>query len=165
VLVIEDNREMNRFIAETLGEHYRVACAYDGAEGLVRALALKPALIVSDMMMPRMTGEQLVRGLRMHSVLDAVPIVMLTAKADDELRVALLREGVQDYLTKPFLPDELLARVANLLAPDALRQSLRSELAHRNREVQSLTMRVQELEALVGGRTQLDSRRWATQPP
>ena len=159
VLVIEDNREMNDFIAETLGAHYRVACAYDGAEGLVRALALKPALIVSDMMMPRMTGAQLVRGLRMHSVLDAVPIMMLTAKADDELRVTLLRDGVQDYLTKPFLPDELLARVANLLAPDAARQSLRSELAHRNREVQSLTMRLQELEAALGERAQPESRR------
>ncbi|HMC15514.1 MAG TPA: ATP-binding protein [Albitalea sp.] len=155
VLVIEDNREMNRFIAQALAGRYRVACAYDGAAGLVRALALKPDLIVSDVMMPRMTGEQLVRGLRMHAVLDAVPIIMLTAKSDDQLRVTLLREGVQDYLSKPFQPAELLARVANLLAADAGRRSLRSELASRNREMQNLAARVRELESMLAEREQL----------
>lgn len=115
VLVIEDNKEVNRFIAETLSSHYRVSCAYDGREGLIRALALKPDLIVTDIMMPKMSGDQLIRELRLHKVLDTVPILLLSAKTDEALRVELLRKGAQDYLTKPFLPDELTARVGNLL--------------------------------------------------
>jgi signal transduction histidine kinase/DNA-binding response OmpR family regulator len=115
ILVVEDNKEVNRFIGETLSSHYRVSCAYDGREGLVRALALKPDLIVTDIMMPKMSGDQLVRELRLHKVLDATPILLLSAKTDEALRVELLRKGAQDYLTKPFLPDELTARVGNLL--------------------------------------------------
>jgi signal transduction histidine kinase/CheY-like chemotaxis protein len=116
VLIIEDNPDMNSFIAEILGRAYRVARAFDGREGLVRALALKPDLIVSDMMMPKMSGDQLVQGLRLHPKLAATPIMLLTARTEDALRVELLRAGAQDYLVKPFLPDELLARANNLLA-------------------------------------------------
>lgn len=144
VLVVEDNPDMNRFIADSLSGAYRVACAFDGREGLVRALALKPDLIVSDLMMPRMSGDQLVRELRLHAKLDAVPIVLLTAKTDEALRAELLRGGAQDYLTKPFLPDELLARVGNLIEMSRARELLQSELASRDQDVQTL---VKELAA------------------
>ncbi|HEV3257379.1 MAG TPA: ATP-binding protein, partial [Gemmataceae bacterium] len=116
VLVVEDNAEMNRFLAETLAGHFRVVSAFDGQEGLARALELRPDLILSDVMMPRLSGDQMVRELRRHPELDGVPVLLLTAKADDELRVRLLREGVQDALSKPFLAEELLARAARLIA-------------------------------------------------
>ncbi|MEW6500019.1 MAG: ATP-binding protein [Thermodesulfobacteriota bacterium] len=116
ILVVEDNPDMNAFIAETLSPHYRVTTAFDGQEGLTKALASHPDLILSDVMMPRMSGEQMVAALRRHNAMADVPIVMLTAKADDDLRVTLLQHGVQDYINKPFAVDELLARVGGLVA-------------------------------------------------
>ena len=116
VLVVEDNPDMNAFIADALRPRYRVASACDGREGLEKALALRPDLVLCDVMMPVMSGDRMVPELRRHPELADLPIVMLTAKADDELRVRLLREGVQDYLDKPFAVDELLARVDGLVA-------------------------------------------------
>ena len=125
VLVVENNPEMNRFIAETLASEYRVAMAFDGKEGLARAIALKPDLILSDVLMPEMGGEALVREIRQIEALATTPIVLLTAKDDDALRVRLLREGAQDYLTKPFSVEELRARVANLVARKRTEDALR----------------------------------------
>ena len=116
VLVVEDNADMNAFIADTLRPRYRVASAGDGRDGLEKALALVPDLILCDVMMPVMSGDAMVLELRLHPELAAVPIVMLTAKADDELRVRMLKAGVQDYLAKPFGVEELLARVDGLVA-------------------------------------------------
>ena len=138
VLVVEDNPEMNRFIADTLAEHYRTASAYQGREGLEKALALQPDLILSDIMMPEMSGDQLVREIRAHAELNAVPVILLTAKADEELRVKLLREGAQDYLMKPLLTDELLARVRNSISIKRARDALQKELASRNQDISTL---------------------------
>lgn len=150
VLVIEDNAEMNRFITETLAGEYRTATAADGQEGLEKALALHPDLILSDVMMPRMGGEQLVREVRAHSELDGIPAVLLTAKADDELRVRLLREGAQDYLLKPFSAAELRARVGNLVAMKRAREVLQKELASQSHDVaalaRDLTVRQRQLQ-------------------
>lgn len=116
VLIVEDNSDMNAYLADTLRPHYRVACAFDGRDGLEQALALQPDLILSDVMMPVMSGDQMVLELRKQPGMDKVPIVILTAKADDELRVRLFKQGVQDYLSKPFSANELLARVGGLMA-------------------------------------------------
>jgi PAS domain S-box-containing protein len=116
ILVVEDNPDMNAYLADILRSRYRVASAGDGRVGLEQALALRPDLILSDVMMPRMSGDQMVVELRRHAELADVPIVMLTAKADDELRVRLFEQGVQDYLDKPFSVEELLARVAGPIA-------------------------------------------------
>jgi len=115
ILVVEDNIDMNAFIAETLRPYYRVASAYDGREGLERALALRPDLILCDLMMPQLSGDQLVAELRRQPSMLEVPIVMLSAKADDQQRITMLENGVQDYLGKPFMVDELLARVSGLV--------------------------------------------------
>ena len=115
VLVVEDNPDMNAYLSEVLAPYYRVVSAFDGQEGLEQALRLKPDLIVCDVMMPRQSGDELVRQLR-RSTSDPVPILLLTAKADDELRIQFLREGVQDCLSKPCSADELLARAERLIA-------------------------------------------------
>ena len=132
VLVVEDNADMNRFIAVVLGAHYRVATAFDGKEGLDMALAFQPDLILSDVMMPRMSGERMVRALRKHRELAEVPVIMLTGKADDALRVDLLTEGVQDYLNKPFSAEELLARIGARISArrrqEAALKALRAEM-------------------------------------
>lgn len=116
ILVVEDNRDMNRYISSLLARQYRVASAFDGEEGLAGARSLQPDLLISDMMMPRMSGERMVRELRSQAEMDRLPIIMLSARSDEELRVRLLENGVQDYLTKPFSDAELLARVNGLLA-------------------------------------------------
>ena len=125
VLVVEDNPEMNRFIAETLMDDFRVATAFDGREGLAQAVALRPDLILADIMMPGMSGDELVREVRKCAELAATPIVMLTAKAEAELLPRVLREGAQDYLTKPFAVEEMRVRVANLVAKKRAEDALR----------------------------------------
>src|SRR5262249_1052232 len=96
VLVVEDNPDMNRFLVDTLGATYRVRRAFDGQEGLASAMEVRPDLILCDIMMPRMTGDRLVQEIRRRPEFDDVPIILLTAKADDELRIRLLEEGAQD---------------------------------------------------------------------
>lgn len=115
ILVVEDNPDMNAFIRSALAERYRVVCAFDGAAGLRLALETGPALIISDIMMPGMSGDVLVHNLRQYPLLDDTPVIMLTARADDALRAELLRNGVQDYIQKPFTVDELLPRIDSLL--------------------------------------------------
>jgi PAS domain S-box-containing protein len=107
---------MNRFICESLAGEHRVAAALDGEEGLAKAIALAPDLILTDFMMPGMSGGDLLRAVRAHPAIGTTPVVVLTAKADDEVRVRLLREGAADYLTKPFSVEELRARVGNIVA-------------------------------------------------
>lgn len=115
VLVVEDNIDMNEFIAATLRPYYRVYSAFNGREGVEKTLALHPDLILTDLMMPEMSGDDMVYELRRQTATRDVPIIMLTAKADENLRVRLLKEGVQDYLNKPFSVEELLARVSGLI--------------------------------------------------
>ncbi len=107
VLVVEDNPDMNRFVAATLAPEFRVVTALDGQRGLDEALRLRPDLVVSDVMMPGLSGDALVRELRARPELEGLPVVVLTAKTDDALRVRLLREGALDYLNKPFYAEEL----------------------------------------------------------
>jgi len=116
VLVAEDNPDMNRFLCEALAGEHRVVSTFDGREALERANALAPDVVVTDIMMPEMGGEELVRRLRADRRFEATQIVVLSAKADDALRVQLLRGGAQDYLTKPFYVEEVLARVGGLIA-------------------------------------------------
>lgn len=119
ILVVEDNTDMNAFICSVLQQHYRVLSAFNGAEGLQLAVQNTPDLIVCDIMMPVMSGDEMVREIRRQPKLQNTPVIMLTAKADDELQIEMLSTLVHDYLRKPFLPDELLARIAGTLAERA----------------------------------------------
>jgi signal transduction histidine kinase/DNA-binding response OmpR family regulator len=116
VLVVEDNPDMCDYIAEAVGREYRVATAANGRDGLEKTLKFKPDLILSDIMMPEMSGDQMVREIRSHQEFDTTPIVLLTAKADDNMRESLLKDAVQDYIYKPFSTSEVLARVDRLIA-------------------------------------------------
>lgn len=138
VLVVEDTGEMRRFVVNTLRADYNVVAASNGKEGLESALAMRPDLVVTDIMMPEMSGDQLVFELRGRNEFDTVPILLLSARADDELRVKLLQEGAQDYLTKPFLPQELQARVRNLMSIKRAGDELRVELASASNNVEEL---------------------------
>ena len=138
VLVVEDNAEMAQLIQDTLRPDYRTIPASNGAEGLAKARTTQPDLILTDLMMPEMSGEQFLRELRAEPAFDPVPVVILTARADERVRVQLLREGAQDYLLKPFTREELRARAGNLVAAKRLRQGL--ERANRELEAFSYSL-------------------------
>lgn len=163
VLVIEDHRDMACFLVDILAPEYRVVVAGDGQDGLEQALILQPDLMLCDVMMPRMSGEQFVAQVRAQRALDGVPIMILSARADDALRVQLLREGIQEYLVKPFFPEELRVRTANLIAMKQARQVLQQEVITQNQGLVLLAKEVaqrkregqQMLEALQRANEQL----------
>jgi PAS domain S-box-containing protein len=142
ILVAEDNADMRRFITEVLCDEYRVVPVGDGAQALAQALAEPPDLLVTDLMMPKLGGDRLVAELRAHRRLASVPVLVLSAKADDELRLKLLAESVQDYIIKPFSAHELQARVRNLVTMKRAREALQKELATQNEDLSELTKQV-----------------------
>ena len=142
VLVAEDNGEMQRFIAEVLGDEYRVVAAADGTEALESALAEPPDLVITDLMMPKLGGDRLVDEMRACPALLHVPVLVLSAKADEALRLKLLSESVQDYVTKPFSPHELRARARNLVMMKRARDALQKELSSQNEDLAQLTQQL-----------------------
>jgi PAS domain S-box-containing protein len=131
VLVVEDDVDVRRVIVWALAPEFKVEVATDGVEGVAAATAQPPDLIVTDIRMPRLSGEELVRQLRSHPELDATSILVLSGQGDDELRVRLLSEGAQDYIAKPFATGELRARVRNLVAAQRSRAMLLDREAAR----------------------------------
>jgi signal transduction histidine kinase len=115
VLVVEDDAEIRGFIAGLLSQHYRVLEAVNGEEGRKRALAERPDLIVSDVMMPLLSGLQMLVALRNDARTVDVPIILLTARQEVSAKVEALGIGANDYLGKPFSPRELLARIETQL--------------------------------------------------
>jgi signal transduction histidine kinase/class 3 adenylate cyclase len=115
VLVADDNADMRTYLERLLSARYRVVLARDGAEALEQAKLLHPDLILTDMMMPRMSGNELLKAVREDEGLRAIPVVFLTARAAAEARVESLAAGANDYIPKPFDELEILARVGNLI--------------------------------------------------
>ena len=115
VLIVEDDKAMNAFLHEILSVEYQAETAFDGADGLVMAARLLPDLIITDIMMPRMTGDTMFRAIRSTPALATIPVMVLSATSDDALRMQLLKEGAEDYIIKPFRVEEVLSRVRNLL--------------------------------------------------
>jgi|GEM_PF-187727 len=115
ILLVEDNPDMREFLSSQLQDSHRVIAAQDGVEGLARARAERPALIVSDVMMPRMDGYQLCRELKKDPATMQIPVILLTAKAELSMKIEGLESGADDYLSKPFSSEELRARIKSLL--------------------------------------------------
>ena len=116
VLVVDDNPDVRAYVRSVFAGAYRVLEAADGAEALVVARAALPDLIVADVMMPELDGLGLGRALKADAMTDAIPVVLLTARAAPEDQVAGLGTGADAYLVKPFDPAVLEATVAGLLA-------------------------------------------------
>ena len=113
ILVVDDEKNIVELAKLYLGkEGYHVEGAYDGTEALARIKSLRPALVVLDLMLPEIDGWEVCRRVRGES---DVPIIMLTARDDDVDKIVGLELGADDYLTKPFNPRELVARVRAVL--------------------------------------------------
>ena len=141
ILVVEDNYDMNTFLTQILSSlNYRVETAYNGKEGLEKALRQLPDLIISDVMMPEMNGEEMALTLLAHPETKNIPLLMLTAKMDNALKIGLLKEGVQDYINKPFSTEELCVKVERLIT------QRRKRIAEHEGLIQQLSISNQELE-------------------
>lgn len=113
VLIIEDEETLSRAVAYSLGrEGYTTFAAKDGAEGLTMAKQHAPDLVILDLMLPKVDGLEVCRTLRRET---SLPILMLTAKAEEVDKIVGLELGADDYMTKPFSMRELMARVKALL--------------------------------------------------
>src|SRR4026207_1120350 len=140
ILIVEDERNIASFVSMYLkNARYTVEIARDGAEALQKAENAKPDLVVLDLMLPDIDGLEVCRQIRSSS---DVPILMLTARDDDIDKIVGLEVGADDYLTKPFNPGELVARVKSVLR----------RANPERRELQSASLRHGELKIDAGGR-------------
>ena len=123
LLVVEDNNDMREFIVSLLKEQYNVIEASNGKEGLDKTLELMPDLIVSDIMMPEMDGMEMCAELKTNEITSHIPIILLTAKASVENRIAGIKVGADAYIPKPFNAELVFARITNLLSSRKLLRS------------------------------------------
>ena len=113
ILLVEDDTELTSLMTDYFAQHgFQVEAAHDGRTGLARALEGAFDLIILDVMLPVLDGFELLRQLRKRS---ATPVIMLTARIGQSDRIAGLNSGADDYLPKPFGPEELLARIRAVL--------------------------------------------------
>lgn len=115
LLLVEDNPDVMAYIVACLQDEYRIECASNGREGIEKALETIPDLVLSDVMMPEKDGLEVCDALKNDERTSHIPIVLLTAKADVESRIAGLRRGADAYLSKPFHREELRLTLSNLL--------------------------------------------------
>ncbi|GAB3574191.1 hypothetical protein GCM10027578_36440 [Spirosoma luteolum] len=116
LLIVEDNDELRAFLVNELSSTYTVMQAADGVEGWEMVQAELPDLVLTDVMMPRMDGHQLTHCIKTHPETDHIAVVMLTAKSNQQSRIEGLRQGADDYLSKPFSVTELHLRLHNLIS-------------------------------------------------
>jgi DNA-binding response OmpR family regulator len=116
ILVIEDDRDIAELLVHTLQRSgYDASFVTNGAEGLAAVRSRPPDLVVLDRMLPGLDGLEVCRALRASRQTAAVPVIMVTARAEEADRIAGLELGADDYVTKPFSPREVVARVKALL--------------------------------------------------
>jgi PAS domain S-box-containing protein len=128
VLLADDNGDMRDYIRRLLQPAYEVVTATNGEEALVQARLLKPSLILSDIMMPKLDGFGLLRQLREEQSLRQIPLIFLSARAGDEARVAGIESGADDYLVKPFTARELLAKVDTTIRITRIRKEAQQNM-------------------------------------
>ena len=116
ILIIEDDRDIVELVRYNLAnEGFSVSAASEGSAGLAAVKKSPPDLLVLDLMLPKLSGLEICKEIRRDAALNRLPILMLTARGDEADRVVGLEIGADDYVTKPFSPRELVARVKALL--------------------------------------------------
>jgi DNA-binding response OmpR family regulator len=129
VLVVDDSQDMRHFLSTILSKDYHVLAAADGEEAKQIIRTQPVNLVVTDLMMPKVDGLELTQFIKSDPNLDFIPVILLTAKTAIESRLQALEYGADDYVTKPFEPEYLRARVHNILIQrEQLEQSYRQRL-------------------------------------
>jgi PAS domain S-box-containing protein len=148
ILLADDNADMRQYVQRLLREQYEVVAVADGESALKSARERRPDLILSDVMMPRMDGFELLRAVRADEDLKNIPVILLSARAGEESRVEGLDAGADDYLVKPFSARELVARVGSSLAMAKMRreslEKFRELSEHLETEVRARTKELEE---------------------
>lgn len=140
LLIVEDNDDLRAFLVSILGAEYSLLQAENGQRGLEIAEAQLPDFIITDVMMPVMDGLTMVRRLKQNKDTCHIPIIVLSAKASLDDRLQGLREGIDDYITKPFSATYLKARVANIIGQ---RRALQQNYVGQLRAEDKATYRLQ----------------------
>ncbi len=135
ILLVEDNPDVVEYLTACLEGQFRLDFAYNGQAGIEKALETVPDLIVSDVMMPIKDGFEVLETLKEDERTSHIPIILLTAKADVQSRLAGLRRGADAYLAKPFNQEELMVTVENLLELRRKLQARYSKLEIGNLEI------------------------------
>ena len=152
ILYAEDNADLRRHVRDLLAPHYNAFVAADGRDAIELARARPPDLILSDLMMPHMSGRELLEAVRSYDELRAIPVILLTARAGIDARIESLDAGADDYISKPFDEAELLARIRSLLRIKEYQDTIRAqaeELAQWNRTLSArVEQQVEEIERI-----------------
>jgi len=149
IILIEDDQDINRLVTHYLTkEGYIIKSSQDGIRGLQLIKQEKPDLVILDLMLPEMDGLEVCKRLRADSKTSALPIIMLTAKGEESDKIVGLELGADDYMTKPFSPKELVARIKALF-----RRSERHVEESTGFHYGPLSLDVSRHEVKVGGKT------------
>lgn len=138
IVVAEDNADMRRLLVHLLGTEFAVRPARNGREALELVRERVPMLIVTDVMMPEMSGTELCEAIKGDPELAGVPVMLVTSKAEREMKIQGLERGADDYVTKPFHPRELVARARSLVRLRELQMELAEQNAALDRALQHL---------------------------
>jgi signal transduction histidine kinase len=142
ILVADDEPDMLRFLKSQLQSHYQVLEAVDGQQAVEKASQFLPDIILLDMMMPEKDGLQACREIREHTPTQNIPVVLLTARADEETKLAALSAGASDFLAKPFSITELHVRIKNLIESHQYQR----KVSKQNRALESTIEQLKETE-------------------
>jgi signal transduction histidine kinase len=124
ILIADDEPDMLRYLKSQLSRNFQVIEAVDGRQAIEKASQFLPDVIVCDMMMPEKSGLEVCREIRKRTYTKSTPILMLTARADEETKLTALAAGANDFITKPFSTTELRVRLKNLVETFHLQQEL-----------------------------------------
>jgi PAS domain S-box-containing protein len=135
ILLADDNADMREYVKRILGQHWTVEAVSDGNAALNAARERTPDLVLTDVMMPGLDGLELLRELRADPLTREVPVILLSARADEESRVEGMETGADDYLTKPFTARELVARVGPHIQIARIRREANEALRESERKL------------------------------
>jgi PAS domain S-box-containing protein len=158
LLFVEDEATVREHVAQRLSDDYRVDTAGNGTEALLAVMRAKPALVVTDIVMPDMDGVELLRTLRQTPGTQGIPVLLISGRAADEHRIEGFEQGADGFLSKPYTERELRALIGSMLRSAQMRADTAAREAREEAEQQAVIERATLLESITDGFYALDAR-------